>query len=144
LQSLPLEHWDQLESQMVLPQVKYLLGQLESHFNATPQATTWASWRDRYRSALDKLLGAIRNEGAKKSEKVSRAIGHRLSSVGPETAHSCSLSTKVLAVLANTPGVSCVLNGMRRRRYVEDSMRAMQIAPFVVTQELYRSFRLSH
>ena len=38
-----------------------------------------------------------------------------------------TLSQLALAVLLNLPGVSCVLNGMRRASYVDDSLAAAQI-----------------
>ena len=37
-----------------------------------------------------------------------------------------SLSRKALAILTNTKGVTCVLSGMRRRNYVDDSLGALR------------------
>ncbi len=51
-----------------------------------------------------------------------------------------SLSRKALAVLTNTKGVTCVLNGMRRRNYVDDSLGALQSPPFDVDLHLYDAF----
>jgi uncharacterized protein len=51
-----------------------------------------------------------------------------------------SLSRKALAVLANTKGVTCVLNGMRRRNYVDDSLGVLRSPPFDVDFHLYEAF----
>ncbi len=51
-----------------------------------------------------------------------------------------SLSRKALAVLTNTKGVTCVLNGMRRRNYVDDSLGALRSPPFDVDLHLYEAF----
>ncbi len=51
-----------------------------------------------------------------------------------------SLSRKALAVLTHTKGVTCVLNGMRRRNYVDDSLGALRSPPFDVDLHLYEAF----
>ncbi len=51
-----------------------------------------------------------------------------------------SLSRKALAVLANTKGVTCVLSGMRRPNYVDDSLGALRGPAFDVDLQLYESF----
>ncbi len=51
-----------------------------------------------------------------------------------------SLSRKALAVLTNTKGVTCVLNGMRRRNYVDDSLGALRSPPFDIDVHLYEAF----
>lgn len=51
-----------------------------------------------------------------------------------------SLSRKALAVLTNTKGVTCVLNGMRHPNYVDDSLGALRSPPFDVDLHLYEAF----
>ena len=51
-----------------------------------------------------------------------------------------TLSRKSLAVLANTPGVDCVLNGMRHPDYVDDALGILKFPAFAVPPELYRQF----
>ncbi len=51
-----------------------------------------------------------------------------------------SLSRKALAVLTNTKGVTCVLNGMRRRNYVDDSLGVLRSPRFDVDLHLYQAF----
>jgi len=51
-----------------------------------------------------------------------------------------SLSRKALAVLTNTKGVTCVLSGMRRPNYVDDSLGALRGPAFDVDLHLYEAF----
>jgi aryl-alcohol dehydrogenase-like predicted oxidoreductase len=51
-----------------------------------------------------------------------------------------SLSRKALAILTNTKGVTCVLSGMRRPNYVDDSLGALRSPPFDVDLHLYEAF----
>lgn len=58
----------------------------------------------------------------------------------PPSYRAESLSRKALAVLTNTKGVTCVLNGMQRQSYVDDSLGALRSAPFDVDLHLYEAF----
>jgi hypothetical protein len=51
-----------------------------------------------------------------------------------------SLSRKALAVLTNTKGVTCVLSGMRRPNYVDDSLGALRRPAFDVDLHVYEAF----
>jgi aryl-alcohol dehydrogenase-like predicted oxidoreductase len=51
-----------------------------------------------------------------------------------------SLSRKALAILANTKGVTCVLSGMRRPNYVDDSLGALRGPALDVDLHLYEAF----
>ena len=58
----------------------------------------------------------------------------------PPSYRAESLSRKALAVLTNTKGVTCILNGMRRQSYVDDSLGVLRSAPFDVDLHLYEAF----
>ncbi|MGH7254894.1 MAG: hypothetical protein ACREI3_03870, partial [Nitrospirales bacterium] len=47
------------------------------------------------------------------------------------------LSRKALWVLSSTPGVTCVLNGMRTRAYAEDSLGILQWSPLPEVRPMY-------
>ena len=68
-----------------------------------------------------------------------KAIRARLDPLLPEPLRAATLSCKAIAVLANTLGVTCVLNGMRRPGYVDDALGALRAAPFPVDAGLYRA-----
>ena len=48
-------------------------------------------------------------------------------------------SRKAMAVLVNTPGVTCVLNGMRRPEYVTDALGALAEPQFAAGPELFEA-----
>jgi len=50
-----------------------------------------------------------------------------------------SLSRKALWILASTPGVSCVLNGMRRPTYVDDSLGILAWPPLDEVIPIYQA-----
>ena len=52
-----------------------------------------------------------------------------------------SLSRKALWVLASTPGVTCVLNGMRTPAYVADSMGILSWSPLPDVRPIYEAVR---
>ena len=58
----------------------------------------------------------------------------------PPSYRAESLARKALAVLTNTKGVTCVLNGMRRQSYVDDSLGALRSPRFDVDLHLYEAF----
>ena len=84
-----------------------------------------------YREQLIRLAG---------SRAGTREIHARLDPFLPLAYRTESLSRKALAVLTQTKGVTCVLNGMRRRNYVDDSLGALGSPPFDVALHLYKAF----
>jgi acyl carrier protein phosphodiesterase len=120
-----LEHWEQIESQMIAPHVHQVLRALGQHF-AGQLAERWEAWRDRYLPQFLLLLKELRREATVKSREKTAALTERLDPLLPEARRKERLSRKALWVLLSTPGVTCVLNGMRTPAYVADSMAALR------------------
>ncbi len=142
LKSITLDHWLHIEHQLVLPQVETLLTQLDSYFE-TRERDLWNSWRSRYGAEVNLLLDAIRNSSAKNSQAVSDGAAKKLDPFLPAEWKKESLSRKAMGVLLNTPGVSCVLNGMRTEPYVADSLGVMTLPSFEAKQAHFSHFRLT-
>ncbi len=143
LQGLPgqlenLEHWQHIEGQIILPQVGRLLRVLDQSLEGE-LARVWPSWRDRYVDELTKLLGEFRRQAATRSQEQSTAIAAAIDPLLPPERRGESLSRKALWVLASTPGVSCVLNGMRRPSYVEDSLGILPWPPLPDPLAIYEA-----
>jgi len=115
-----LEHWEQIEHQMIAPHVNQVLQALSRTLSGTA-AEQWEAWRDRYVPELLTLLRGLRREATERSRRRTAAVATALDAVLPQERRSESLSRKALWVLTSTPGVTCVLNGMRTPAYVEDS-----------------------
>ncbi|MEC4674602.1 MAG: hypothetical protein VST68_10470, partial [Nitrospirota bacterium] len=50
-----------------------------------------------------------------------------------------SLSRKALWTVASTPGVTCVLNGMRSPEYVTDALGILSWEPLAETQPIFQA-----
>lgn len=70
----------------------------------------------------------------------NREVHARIDPFLPPAYRAESLSRKALALLVNTRGVTCVLNGMRHRSYVDDSLGAMCSPPLDVDLGVYEAF----
>ena len=75
------------------------------------------------------FLKVIRREAALTSRRNTEAIRQLLDPLLPEARRKETPSRKALWVLASTPGVTCVLNGMRTPAYVEDSLGILTWPP---------------
>jgi hypothetical protein len=141
-----LEHWEHIEGQMIMPQLTQLLATLDNNLTGELQSV-WQSWRARYLEELAKPLAEFRRQGANKSQRQSAAISAVIDPLLPAERRAESLSRKALWVLTSTPGVSCVLNGMRRPAYVEDSLGILAWSPLAEVVPIYhaiQTLRLPH
>src|SRR6185295_16473935 len=115
-----LDHWQALESQRILPRLLQVVQALDQGLPGR-SAETWQAWRSRYLPELQKLLGELRRQAALKSEEVTAGIAAAIDPLLPAERRPETLSRKALWVVASTPGVSSVLNGMRTPLYVDDA-----------------------
>ena len=119
-----LEHWEQIERQMIAPHVNQVMQAISRQLTGTA-AEQWEAWRDRYVPQLLILLRGLRREATERSHAKTSLLSATLNPLLPEARRKESLSRKALWVLASTPGVTCVLNGMRSPAYADDSLAVM-------------------
>lgn len=120
-----LEHWEQIEQQMVAPHVNQVLRALSEAFTGSV-AEQWEAWRDRYVRELLALLRTLHYEAAERSRLRAGEVHRALDPLLPESKRKASLSQKALWVLACTPGVTSVLVGMRSPAYVDDALEVLR------------------
>ena len=135
-----LEHWEQIESQMIAPHINQALQAAAKHLSRE-QATAWQNWQNQYIPNLVILLKIVRQEAAKKSEQHLQTITAALDRFLPEEKRGEPLSRKALWSLTSTPGVTCVLNGIRTTDYVEDSLTILGWEPLHNSREIFESMR---
>ncbi|WP_447972228.1 aldo/keto reductase [Nitrospira sp. Kam-Ns4a] len=133
-----LEHWEQIEAQMVAPHLNQVLRAL-THYLSGDLGDRWQGWRDRYIPELLALLRAMRRDAAGKSREAAAALAATLDPFLPADKRKESLSRKALWVLASTPGVTCVLIGMRKPAYVEDALAILRWPPFPNPAAVYEA-----
>jgi hypothetical protein len=135
-----LEYWDQIENQMIAPHINQVLRVLSQSLTGD-LGERWHQWRDRYLPELLLLLRELRREATLKSREKTQAIARLLDPLLPEGKRKETLSRKALWVLASTPGVTCVLNGMRTPAYVEDSLAVLRWEPLPGVRQVYETIR---
>ena len=135
-----VDHWLQIEEQMITPMVAQVVHMLNLRLEG-PLGHTWRSWRDRYLPALDALLSAFQNVAVRQSQVNSDAVASAIHPYLPLACQGESLSRKALWVLASTPGVSTVLLGMRHGSYVTDGMAILGWAPLANVGRIYEAVR---
>ena len=131
-----LEHWEQIEHQMIAPHVNQVMQALSRHLTGTA-AEQWEAWRDRYVPQLLTLLGGLRREATERSRAKTASVSAILDPLLPEAKRRESLSRKAIWVLASTPGVTCVLNGMRSPAYADDSLAVMGWEPLKGIRQIF-------
>ncbi len=135
-----LEHWEQIEQHMVAPHVNQVVQAVTQH--ATGKiAELWEDWRERYVPELLTLLRGLRREATERSRTKTAAVAAAIDPLLPEVRRQESLSRKTLWVLASTPGVTCVLNGMRTPAYVDDALAILEWEPLRSVQPIYKKVR---
>ena len=122
-------HWEQILQQHLIPQINAYLRQTGIACMDQHQAE-WEGLLAQYVQALNTLFVTIteifNRVEAEKVEPISQALNLHLS--GDQGA--LSLSQRALNFVTSSPGVSVVLNGMKREEYVEDAMGIMEMPDF--------------
>ena len=123
------DHWEQIAQQYLIPLIHTYLGQT---IEACPNAHQ-AEWKDmqrEYVEGINRLLslvsGRFNRMASLQAEPISKALDQALG--GDE--RNLTLSQKALNFVTSSPGVSVVLNGMKRGEYVTDAMGLMSVPAF--------------
>lgn len=133
-----LEHWEQIEHRMIAPQVNQVFQLLDRGLSGDV-AAQWEKWRQRYVPEFLTLLRGLRHEATVRSRTQTDRVTQAIDRFLPASRRTSSLSQKALWILASTPGVTCVLNGMRTPRYVEDTLSVLKWEPLKETSSIYES-----
>ena len=133
-----LEHWEQIESHMIGPHINQVVKVISKHLtgNHTP---TWQTWRDRYFPELLTLFRIMQHQAAKKNRERAQVISALIDPFLPTGKKSESLARKALWTVASTPGVTCVLNGMRSPEYVTDSLGILSWEPLTKPHPIFQA-----
>ncbi len=133
-----LQHWGQIEAQMIAPHVNQVTNVLTKHLK-DHTAEQWQVWRSRYIPELLSLLQIMRSEAAEKNKRQTQILTNLLDPLLPEGNRSRLISQKALWILSSTPGVTCVLNGIRKPSYVNDSLTILSWAPLPNVKPIYET-----
>ncbi|MFN3680451.1 MAG: aldo/keto reductase [Nitrospira sp.] len=135
-----MEEWEQIEQQVVIPRINQAL-RLMAQQVTEALSEQWESWSERYAEALNALLRGLRQEAIKRSRSRTAVIHQTIDLLIPEAHRHETLSRKALWIVASTPGVTCVLNGMRTPAYVDDSLAILGWERFSKSQTVYEHLK---
>jgi hypothetical protein len=132
-----LEQWSQVEGQ-----ISYTVGRIAASLDETladDVAERWGDWRGRYFRGLNTLLRAMRAAATTAARERSAEISARIDPFMAPERQPETLSRKALWTVAGTPGVACVLNGMRTVEYVGDALGILEWDAPREVEEIYRA-----
>jgi hypothetical protein len=135
-----LEHWSALESQRVLPLLGQALQALDLHLTGE-LGEQWHAWRARYVPEVQKTMGELRRRAAEKSAARAARLAAVIDPFLPPERRKETLSRKALWVVASSPGVSCVLAGLRDPEYVRDALAVLSWPPLADPAAVFRAVR---
>lgn len=130
------EAWIQVLHETVYPQIERNAQAVAAALPGAARRQAFAEWFREYARAVE-LCAELLGEGLGRFRaEESRAVLARLEPLLPAALRGKPLSQLALGVVLSLPGVTCVLNGMRRTAYVEDSLGALALPPLAPEQAL--------
>jgi uncharacterized protein YyaL (SSP411 family)/aryl-alcohol dehydrogenase-like predicted oxidoreductase len=132
-----LDHWEQIEHHMIAPHVNQVVQAITRQASGEI-ADRWEAWRERYVPELLTLLRGLRREATERSRADSAATAAAIDPFLPMPRRQESLSRKALWVSTSTPGVTCVLTGMRTPTYVENALAVLGWEPVASVRPIYQ------
>jgi uncharacterized protein YyaL (SSP411 family)/aryl-alcohol dehydrogenase-like predicted oxidoreductase len=122
--------WRQTERRLIRPDVAQRVRALDRVSEGSKElAATWERFRERYLTALDRLLRSIGGHVAGLMATEADAVEGVLDPCLPEARRGEGLSRKALWALASVPAITTTLVGMRELGYVEDALPVMEWPP---------------
>ena len=117
------ENWRQIKSGNLQPRIQGVMDFLESYGSQNKDISDWmTSHRARIEEAFDAVASIYAEKAAYRVDRIRRV----LAAADPGWAAEGTLSQKALRAVRSTPGVSCVLVGMRREEYVADVLAELR------------------
>ncbi len=135
-----LNHWEQIASQRLAPRINQALQVVTRHLTGD-KAAAWQRWQNSYVPKLLVLLAIMKQEAADKTRQQLEPVTATLDRLLPEEKRDEPLSRKALWSLTSTPGVTCVLNGIRQTEYVEDSLTVLGWKALPRSRVIFESLR---
>lgn len=135
-----LDHWQHIMGQTIIPNVSQVANGLNRILKGAA-AEQWKSWWNRYFPALRELLVELGRRAGERSQAESRRVATAIDPFLPPEQRGETLSRKAIWVLASTPGVTSVLNGMRTAAYVEDALGVLHWPPLSSVLPVYQALR---
>ncbi len=117
------ENWRQVESGNLRPRIQGVMEFLEPYGSQNEDISNWmTSHRTRIEEAFEAVASIYAEKATRRIDRIRRV----LAAADPDWAVDGTLSQKAVRAVRSTPGVSCVLVGMRREEYVSDVLAELK------------------
>jgi aryl-alcohol dehydrogenase-like predicted oxidoreductase len=124
-----------------------LLGEVDAQLHAIGQRVprvrlgVWKTWSGEYFREVRAFVDVAERMAHEEARRRTDAIDALISPITPAERRTESLARKALWIVASTPGVACVVNGMRKPAYVADALNIMSWNAFEATSRVYSDVR---
>jgi aryl-alcohol dehydrogenase-like predicted oxidoreductase len=118
------ENWRQVNTGNLRPRIEGVMAFLEPYGSQNEELSNWMTT---HRARLEEALDAVASIYAEKAARRVDRIRSVVAAAGPAWRAEGTLSQKALRAVRSTPGVSCVLVGMRREEYVADVLAELRL-----------------
>ncbi|MCZ6645286.1 MAG: aldo/keto reductase [SAR324 cluster bacterium] len=136
------EQWNRSLEDQIYPHLHNASRFMQQQLSTPGLRKDFTAWYPGYCRKLEDVAGMISEWLGRADFARSNDMHERLEPLLEARLRGLPLSQKALVTLLALPGVSCVLNGMRRTSYVEDSTGAMAAGPCeaAAADSIMRSF----
>ncbi len=121
------EQWNAALERQIYPQLEQAARFVRQSLGRGARERDFSSWFREYCRKLEAVAGAVAEWLGREDFERARDLHARLDPLLEPSRRGLTLSQKALLPLLSLSAVSCVLNGMRRPSYVEDSTVASAI-----------------
>jgi len=128
------EQWNLALESQIYPHLEGASRFVLQNLKGARQRRDFSRWFPEYCRKLETVAGLVAEWLARDDHARAEAFHELLEPLLEPRLHRLPLSQKALLPLLALPAVSCVLNGIRRSSYVEDSTGALATEPLTPAQ----------
>ena len=117
------ENWRQVKAGNLQPRIQGIMDFLAPYGSQNEDLSNWmTSHRARIEEAFEAVTSIYAEKEARRVDRIRRVVA----APDPDWAAEGTLSQKAVRAVRSTPGVTCVLVGMRREEYVADVLAELR------------------
>ena len=117
------ENWRQFKAGNLQPRIQGVMDFLEPYGSQNEDLSNWmTSHRARIEDAFEAVASIYAEKAARRVDRIQRLLANADTDWSAEG----TLSQKALRAIRSTPAISCVLVGMRRKKYVCDVLAELR------------------
>lgn len=130
-----IEHYNDMITQLFAPRIDFMI----RFFDEKVSDENTKDFFGRYIKECYKMLNFVSNYYKMRAEKRSRFLNSIINKDLDLKFHDLTLSQKAILLLNSVRGVSCVLVGMRKEKYVEDVLKILNEKDIMNAEEIIRN-----